>query len=68
MTSGYSKVVVDRRKFGGLVAVWDRRNRAASTLSDRQETTDQMHFKEKINSSVFYLVRGLEKATVKSVC
>ena len=40
VTSGYSKVVVDRRKFGGLVAVWDRRNRAASTLSDRQETTE----------------------------
>ena len=29
---------------------------------------DQMHFKEKINKSVFYLVTGLEKATVKSVC
>ena len=32
------------------------------------KTSDHMHFKEKSNSSVFYLVRGLEKATVKSVC
>ena len=32
------------------------------------KTSDHMHFKDKIDSSVFYLVRGLEKATVKSGC